>query len=496
MMLRILYEGRLLNKNKPTSDQVRLIESEKKCCIALSGPGSGKTSTSIFKVFSMIAKGINPSEITVLAFTNKAINEITERMGKLKKQFGLNNLECKVCTYHSFLLSVLGVNSDEILLPHMQTKIVSHVLELSSLLRKTFTKRRALKRISALKFDVSLGKKLSSPDLELYNAYVKEQKRYKNKDFTDILTKTYSNLKGKDGESFLKNCHLVLDESQDLDVLILRIIALGSPRSLVAVGDTMQAIFNFEGNKGDFVKVFQEKYDSSCEVFNLFTNHRSIRPIVNICSLLRLGTEEFDLPELEKNCIEFITTISTSNRNKILLHLAKEHIKLKKTMFIVSRTNTEVDQLVTYFKKNSFLNFYHNSTSLCSSSEVFVTVTTLHKCKGGECDSVVITNCSEGIIPMFGKSTVKVSEKIEEEKRLFFVGVSRAKTKIYITYELSSDYISGSLCKKRRKSRFLEIIPKEYFRKMEFEDYFPEKKISFSLDVEDSEVEDWKNLFQ
>ena len=62
-----------------------------------------------------------------------------------------------------------------------------------------------------------------------------------------------------------------------------------------------------------------------------------------------------------------------------------------------------------------------------------VQLITLHRSKGLEFDRVVICGLEEGLIPMFGADGV-ISEEIEEERRLFYVGITRAKKHLSITY--------------------------------------------------------------
>lgn len=80
-----------------------------------------------------------------------------------------------------------------------------------------------------------------------------------------------------------------------------------------------------------------------------------------------------------------------------------------------------------------------------------VTLSSLHAAKGLEWDAVFLVGVSEGLIPI---SLARGNEAVEEEKRLLYVGVTRAKTHLYVSYARSRTGRSGN----RKQSRFLNGI--------------------------------------
>ncbi len=74
---------------------------------------------------------------------------------------------------------------------------------------------------------------------------------------------------------------------------------------------------------------------------------------------------------------------------------------------------------------------------------------TLHAAKGLEFKKVYILNCNEGTIPQFSRGEILTKEKLEEERRLFYVGITRAKE------ELELHYLTGTQERPKFKSRFL-----------------------------------------
>lgn len=86
-------------------------------------------------------------------------------------------------------------------------------------------------------------------------------------------------------------------------------------------------------------------------------------------------------------------------------------------------------------EQESNLETYFNSIILNEDTpkEKGVSLLTLHKAKGLEYDTVFLISCNEGIIP----SPKDRNEKLEEERRLFYVGITRAKERLYLSYSLT-----------------------------------------------------------
>lgn len=89
-----------------------------------------------------------------------------------------------------------------------------------------------------------------------------------------------------------------------------------------------------------------------------------------------------------------------------------------------------------------------------------VVMMTLHSAKGLEFDNVFIAGAEEGLFP--GQRSIESQEELEEERRLMYVGITRAKKRLYITHTQRRT-IYG-MTKYNKPSRFLEEIPKELIK--------------------------------
>lgn len=89
-------------------DQRRVVLTDEDYCLVIAGAGAGKTTTVAAKVKYLVDKqGIKPSQILVVSFTNKAVNELKEKIQ------GALGIECPIATFHSTGNAVIHVNSPE-----------------------------------------------------------------------------------------------------------------------------------------------------------------------------------------------------------------------------------------------------------------------------------------------------------------------------------------------------------------------------------------------
>ena len=89
-------------------DQRRVVLTDEDYCLVIAGAGAGKTTTVAAKVKYLVDKqGVDPRQILVISFTNKAVNELKD---KIQKSLGIN---CPIATYHSTGNAIIHVNAPE-----------------------------------------------------------------------------------------------------------------------------------------------------------------------------------------------------------------------------------------------------------------------------------------------------------------------------------------------------------------------------------------------
>ena len=101
-------------KFEPNEQQRKCIENIEGKYLVLAGPGTGKTYTITQRIKYMIEKGVNPSEILCLTFTDAATTEMKTR---IEKEFNKLSLDINIFTYHSFCTQIIEENVEKFELP-------------------------------------------------------------------------------------------------------------------------------------------------------------------------------------------------------------------------------------------------------------------------------------------------------------------------------------------------------------------------------------------
>jgi len=111
-------------KFKPNEKQQKCIDNTEGKFLVLAGPGTGKTFTIIQRIKAMISKGIEPSKILCLTYTDAAANEMKTR---LERELDRLSVDVGIYTYHGFCYEIIERNSEEFELPD-NVKIISNAV--------------------------------------------------------------------------------------------------------------------------------------------------------------------------------------------------------------------------------------------------------------------------------------------------------------------------------------------------------------------------------
>ena len=316
----------LLNK-----EQKIAVEHQKGPLLVLSGAGTGKTRV-LTSRFVYIVKNLkfDFNRIIAVTFTNKAANEIKERVKKALDQ----NIESPwIGTFHSIFAKFLrkhahhvGLKSNfNILDSEDQKKLIKQVLEYCKI-DKEVSESIYLNEIQNLKdekiFPQDKSKILKYSSLEnideIYNIYQQRLIEINAVDFGDILLHSYFILTNhKDIQETHSNFiqHILIDEFQDTNLLQYDLIKLllNNNQNLFCVGDDDQSIYAWRGAKIENIINFPNEFN--CEVVRLTKNYRSNNAILEAASSVisnnknRLGKnlESFnnEIPEQKINLKSF-----------------------------------------------------------------------------------------------------------------------------------------------------------------------------------------------
>ena len=255
------------------------------------GPGSGKTFILTRRAQYMIMQGIDPSQILLTTFTNKAANEIKERIVKV---VGEEGKKMTVGTFHSICNRILRQYGERI--GYCKTFTILDESD-SEKIMKAAAKQYGIETKDA-KFYIAQCKanlltpaaalaKATSTDRDManiYQAYQDELKRTQCMDFDDLLLNTvlllenYTDVKQTLNKKWQ---YILLDEQQDSSYTDSRLAELlaGELQNIFFVGDDFQSIYGFRNADVNIMLNLKSRYPD-LQWFNLSNNYRSTDTIV------------------------------------------------------------------------------------------------------------------------------------------------------------------------------------------------------------------------
>ena len=286
----------------------------------VAGAGSGKTRVITYRVAHLIRKGIDPFNVLVLTFTNKAAKEMRERITKV---VGSEAKNIWMGTFHSIFARILRVEAELIGYPKNFTiydtddtkSLLRAILKEMNLDDKLYNVNQVYGRISSAKNNLISPQEYNKneallaedrengrPQLgEIYMTYAQRCYRAGAMDFDDLLFKT-NVLLNKHPEVLHKYQHqfryLMVDEYQDTNfsqyLIVKRLAAVNE--NICVVGDDAQSIYAFRGANIQNILNFQKDYPD-VKVFKLEQNYRSTKMIVNAANSIIANNKN----QLEKN---------------------------------------------------------------------------------------------------------------------------------------------------------------------------------------------------
>ncbi len=460
------------------NEQLLACNSIKGVVNVLAPAGSGKTKTLVNRVLYLLNNGVKKDNILVLAYNKKAREELVNRLNIE----GLN-----IYTFHSFGNKIINkyTNLTFIEDDSVNREILNKVLDSSKRIINNKTDELVedyLKYIKEIKEEVLSKEEINNKYHNFYDIYSKylelleEYSYYTYEDMLYILIIMI--LKNPSLRLYLqsKYQYILVDESQDLNklqLLLLKIIALPN-NNLFLVGDDDQMIYSFRGASNNLLKEFLSSYSLS-KTIKLRINYRSYENIVRHANWLiknnrkrydkdivsytsELGNINIiigDIIDVIKDLVNYINDkediviICRYNKDvdylKCLLRLYNyetgySYKQVKKVRSIVFNNNLSIDKcIIKYNIKDidntlvDILKRYKKEEqkellNKVTNSNKVINITTVHKVKGNEYTNVVyFYNRNKG--------------DIEEERRIFYVGVTRPKESLLIISKEVDEFI-------------------------------------------------------
>nr|WP_281171069.1 UvrD-helicase domain-containing protein [Alicyclobacillus contaminans] len=408
-----------------TNEQMRVVYADVQNRVVFAAPGSGKTSVLTHHIGYVVRTNrVSPSEMVAVSFTRQASLELKNRLKQLPNITLRQAESVQVGTFHSIVFHWLLPKYPDIPLILRESEQLDFirravrkagmsaihardVLASMSLVRSTWPPAPAPRALQKVKME--------------YEHLKRTARRW---DFDDIL-ETWCSFRAKHPSQPLPAIKYVLvDEFQDTNPIqwwILQDLMTAGDCRLFVVGDDDQSIYGFRGARPEWLLRFTELVPGSAK-HQLTVNFRSDRSIVTAAATLiahnrmrvakpmSTSSEELGTCELIRHrderaqarwLADFLRTRSNSNG-------------VHTTVAVLARTRAELADLNT----------------LCGiQSARFFEVRTFHDSKGREWDEVHLINAVEDNPYWRGQLD---GRSVEEERRLFYVAMTRARHALYI----------------------------------------------------------------
>lgn len=282
---------------KLNEDQIKPVLQTEGAVLVLAGAGSGKTRVLTSRIAYLVEeKGVPASAILAITFTNKAANEMKERLSRI-----VDVSRAWVCTIHSMCVRILRMYADQIGISD-NFSIYSET-ERANIIKKSFQEcdldgEQLLKNA---KFHIGNAKMLGlSPEeyakeyadeheigqiTKVYRRYQKHLRENNALDFDDLLNETRMLLKtNEEAREYLSGRfrYVLVDEFQDTNAVQYEIVKMLASvhGNLFAVGDDDQSIYGWRGAKIENILHFEKDFKGA-HVFKLERNYRSTKKILN-----------------------------------------------------------------------------------------------------------------------------------------------------------------------------------------------------------------------
>jgi len=297
------------------SQQREAVETTGGPVLILAGAGSGKTRVITYRIAYLIEnRGVMPESILAMTFTNKAAQEMVERVDTLVG--GLSIAKPVISTFHSFCVRVLRRDIEQLRIPSAvpgvppigltksfviydesdQQQLVKSVMRRFGIDDKQTTPRSVLSHISWAKnhmldpqeIYLQSGDPKTERVAHIYEEYRKELRKANALDFDDLLLETVRLLKAVPAVREYYNRrfqYVMIDEYQDTNrpQYELMLLLAGAHHNICAVGDEDQSIYSWRGADIRNILEFEKDFPEA-KTIRLEQNYRSTQNILQAAS--------------------------------------------------------------------------------------------------------------------------------------------------------------------------------------------------------------------
>ena len=430
--------------------------------LVVAGAGSGKTFTIVNKIKYLLDNNIyKENELLVISFTNESVNDL-----KIKIDYNLD-----IMTFHKLAITLINNPdmkiSNEYYLKYIineyfnsygkynkkQNKLIKRILQemdIDNLKKLIFTFINLYKsNYNDINYLLNLYQKSHFINkiyfkiiLEIYHIYNQEIESSNLYDFNDMIKIATNNINNNIIKTNYK--YIIIDEFQDTSLnrfKLIDAIMKQNNAKIFVVGDDYQSIYRFSGCNLDIFLNFN-KLVSNLNIINLDYNYRNPKEIIDVANSFIMKNKN----QIKKE------TICLKNINKPI-----------KICFYKNK-RTAIEKILKYID-TKYLILGHNNTDKDLFNVQDKPFLTIHKSKGLEEDNIILINLTNNNNSLPSKiKNHKIINKLiktdyypyEEERRLFYVALTRTRNNIYL------------LVPKSNYSIFIKELMKNYKNYIEY----------------------------
>jgi superfamily I DNA/RNA helicase len=440
-------------------EQQHAIVNPAKRILCVAGAGTGKTTVLTKRIeFLVRYRGVDPKKILAITFTRKARGEMQTR---------LKDIDAHVTTFNGFceqLLRAHGRAKPLLSYGHkmklFHDAVAAEGMAIGELIldyfsdgqRKGATKDELERRLMGDVFGLidhyanddhpipTKGKsELANTLLSLARRIQTETERKEYRDYSGQIREALHLLRTQPRLMPYYE-HILVDEYQDVNVAQQRLLELLAPKHLFVVGDPRQSIFGWRGSQLRFMNEF-----AADATIQLCTNYRSGPTIVGLMNKLIAGMALPDLLSAQEKGGTVQTCKYNSEDEELNAIATLLAHATQKDIFVLARTNRQLQDLsVLLAQKGVAHSIKHEEDETVREGIVLATA---HAIKGLEARAVIVMGATARYFPCKVADHPVVDlmkdlsvDREEEERRLLYVAVSRAKELLVVTYTATPTY--------------------------------------------------------
>ena len=430
--------------------------------LVVAGAGSGKTFTIVNKIKYLLDNNIyKENELLVISFTNESVNDLKRKI----------DYDLDIMTFHKLAITLINNPdmkiSNEYYLKYIineyfnsygkynkkQNKLIKRILQemdIDNLKKLIFTFINLYKsNYNDINYLLNLYQKSHFINkiyfkiiLEIYHIYNQELKASNLYDFNDMIKIATNNINNNIIKTNYK--YIIIDEFQDTSLnrfKLIDAIMKQNNAKIFVVGDDYQSIYRFSGCNLDIFLNFN-KLVNNLNIINLDYNYRNPKEIIDVANSFIMKNKN----QIKKE------TICLKNINKPI-----------KICFYKNK-RTAIEKILKYID-TKYLILGRNNTDKDLFNVQDKPFLTIHKSKGLEEDNIILINLTNNNNSLPSKiKNHKIINKLiktdyypyEEERRLFYVALTRTRNNIYL------------LVPKSNYSIFIKELMKNYKKYIEY----------------------------